>query len=103
MKQYFLICKSMYIWKCIQYTIQWNKTQISSNKINRTENALFFLSQPPTHPSFTFDLRFLCELMHKARISKTVCGITIFDSVLFLLKFMFLFNKMHGLFDFKTS
>ena len=28
-------------------------------------------------------------------------GFSIFDSVLFLLKFMFLFYKMHGLFDFK--
>ena len=28
---------------------------------------------------------------------------SIFDSVLFLLKFILLFNKMHGLFDFKTS
>ena len=27
----------------------------------------------------------------------------IFDSVLFLLKFIVLFNKIHGLFDFKTS
>ena len=30
-------------------------------------------------------------------------GFYIFDSVLFLLKFIFLFNKMHGIFDFKTS
>ena len=28
---------------------------------------------------------------------------SIFDSVSFLLKFIFLFNKMHGLFDLKTS
>ena len=35
------------------------------------------------------------------RLCKTVCGI--FDSVSFLLKFIFLFNKMHALFDFKTS
>ena len=30
-------------------------------------------------------------------------GFSIFDSVVFLLKFIFLFNKKHGLFDFKTS
>ena len=29
-------------------------------------------------------------------------GFFIFDSVLFLLKFIFLFNKKHGLFDFKA-
>ena len=28
-------------------------------------------------------------------------GFSIFDSISFLLKFIFLFNKMHGLFDFK--
>ena len=35
----------------------------------------FFLSQAPTHHSFTFNLRFLYELKHKVRLSKTVCGI----------------------------
>ena len=34
---------------------------------------------------------------------KLCVGFSIFHSVLFLLKFTFLFNKMHGLFDFKTS
>ena len=28
---------------------------------------------------------------------------SIIDSILFLLRFIFLFNKMHGLIDFKTS
>ena len=32
---------------------------------------------------------------------KLYVGISIFESVSFLLKFIFLFNKMHGLFDFK--
>ena len=36
-------------------------------------------------------------------ISLKLCvGFSIFDSVSFLLKFIFLFNKMHGLFDFKN-
>ena len=30
-------------------------------------------------------------------------GFSLFDFVSFLLKFIFLFNKMHELFDFKTS
>ena len=34
---------------------------------------------------------------------KVRVGFSIFNSVLFLLKFIFLFNKMHELFDFKTS
>ena len=36
-------------------------------------------------------------------VSLKMCGeFSIFDSGLFLLKFMFLFNKQNGLFDFKT-
>ena len=34
---------------------------------------------------------------------KLYVGISIFESISFLLKFVFLFNKMHGLFDFKPS
>ena len=48
--------------------------KIPSDKINGTKNALFFLSRAPTHHSFTFNLRFLYELKHKVRLSKTVCG-----------------------------
>ena len=68
------------------------------DKTNGTKNALFFLSSAPTYHSFTFILRFLYELKHKVRLSKTVRGI-------FHFRFysMFLFNKIHGLFDFKNS
>ena len=73
-----------------------------SDKINDTKNALFFLSRAPTHQSFTFNLRFLYDLKHKLWLSKTVCvAVSIFDSVSFSLKFIFLFSKMHGLFDFE--
>ena len=48
---------------------------IPSDKINLTKNANFFLSQAPTHHSFTFNLRFLYELKHKFCLSKIVCGI----------------------------
>ena len=51
------------------------KKKISSDKLSDTENALFFLSRTPTHHSFTFNLRCLYELTHKARLPKTVCGI----------------------------
>ena len=44
---------------------------------------------------------YIYELKHKIRLSKTACGT--FDFVSFLLKFIFLFNKMHGFFDFKKS
>ena len=69
--------------------------------MNVTKNALFFLSQALTHHSFTFNLRFLYELKHKVRLSKTVCGILHFDLVTFFLKVIILFNKMHGLLPFK--
>ena len=63
--------------------------KLSSDKINGTKNALFFLSRAPTHHSFNFDLRFLYELKR---------GIFNFRFRSVLLKFTFLFNKMHGLF-----
>ena len=50
-----------------------------SDKTNGIKNALFFLAGAPAHHSFTFNLSFL-----------------------FLSKFIFLFNKIHGLFDSKT-
>ena len=43
-----------------------------SEKISGAKNALFFLSRAPTHHSFAFNLRFLCELIHKVHLSKTV-------------------------------
>ena len=46
-----------------------------SDKINGTKNDLFFLSRASTHHSFTFSLRFLCELKHKVRLSKSICKI----------------------------
>ena len=62
--------------------------KFSSDKINGTKNALFFLSRVPTHRSFTFNLRFLYELKHKVRLSKTLCRI--FD-----FRFRFVFIKVY--------
>ena len=59
-------------WKCIHYTIYLDKTQMlkkfSSEKINGSKNVLFFSR---AHHIFTFNLRFLHELKHKVRLSKT--------------------------------
>ena len=60
-----------------------------SDKINGAKNALFFLSQAPTHHIFTFNLRFLYELKHKVRLCKTVFGI-------FHLRFRFAFIKVYN-------
>ena len=87
------------------YTIYWDKTQtlktFPSDKIIVTKNALCLRAL--THHSFTFNLRFSYELKRKVRLSKVYVGFSVFNSVSFLLKFIFLFNKNHGLFDFKTS
>ena len=57
----------------------------------------FFLLRAPAYHSFTFNLQFLYELKYKVRLPK----FSIFDSVSFLLKLIFLFNKKHEPFDFK--
>ena len=74
-----------------------------SEKISVTKNALFFLSRAPTHHSFNCNLQFLYEVNIMVHLSKTMCVFHIFGSVSFLLNFLFLLNKKHGLFDFKTS
>ena len=83
--------------KFIQYTINLDKTRmlkkLSSDKINVTKNALFFLSHAPIHHSFTFNSRFLYELKHKFIFLKLCMGFSIFDSFLFLLKFWFFFQQ----------
>ena len=77
--------------------------KIPWDKINDTKNTLFFLSRAPTYHSFTFNLRFLYEQKHKVCLSKTLCGIFQFRFRSVFVKVYILFNKMHGLFDFKMS
>ena len=104
----FWYVKVCIFWKCIQYTTHWDETQILKkfpfDEINGTKNSLFFLSRAPTHHSFTFTLQFLYELKQKDRLSNSVCGIFHFwFRLVFIEVYIFLFYKMHGLFDFKTS
>ena len=77
--------------------------QFPSKNISGKKCALFFPSRAPTHHIFTFNLRFLYQLKHVVRLSETECGIFHFRLRFVLLKFIFLFSKMHGLFNFKTS
>ena len=85
---FFLYVKVCIFWKCIQYTIHWDKTQMlkkfPSDKINYTKNALSFLSWAPIHHSFTFNFQLLYELKHKVHLSKTTCGIFLFSIPFFL-------------------
>ena len=82
--------KSNMFSKFIQYSIHLDKTHMlktfPSGKIKVNKSTLFF--------SFT---------KHKVRLFKTVCWIFHFRLCFVLLKYIFLFNKKHGLFDFKTS
>ena len=88
----FWYVKVCIFWKRIQYTIHRGEIQILKkflwDKINGSKNELFFLSRASTHHSFTFNLRFLYELKHKVRLSKTVCGI-------FHFRFRFVFIKVY--------
>ena len=88
----FWYVKVCLLWKCIQYTIYWDKTQtlkkFPSDKINRTKNALFFLSRALTHHSLTFIFQFLYELKRKNCLSKTV-------SEIFDFRFCLIFIKVH--------
>ena len=68
-----------------------------SDKINGTKNAIFFLSLARTHHTSAFNLRLLRGEAQCLSLSKTVFK-SVFDSILFLLKFAFLFSKMHGIF-----
>ena len=104
----FWYVKVCIFWKCIQYTINWDKTQMLKkfplDKINGTKNTLFFLLQAQTHHSFTYNLRIFYKLKRRFHLSKTVWNFPF--SILFfffVLKLIFLFSKIDGLFDFKTS
>ena len=94
-------------WKCIQYTIHWDKTKMLKkfplDKINGKKISSFFFHKL----QLITVLLLICNsyMSWSARfVSLKLCvWFSILDSFSFLLKFIFLFNKMHGLFDFKTS
>ena len=90
-------------WMYIQYTIDWGKSKtlkkVPSDKINGTKIASFFFRE--------FQLITVLLLICNSYINwstrfaslKLCIGFSIFHCVSFLLRFIFLFNKMHGLFD----
>ena len=78
-------------WKCIRYTIHWDKTQLLKKfPLGKISGAKIpsFSSRAPSHHCFSFNLWFLHELKHKVRLSKTVCGI-------FHFRFRFAFIKVY--------
>ena len=68
--------------------------------INVTKNILFFFRYLQL---ITFNSRFLHELKTRFISLKLFVELSIFDSVSFSSKFIFLFNKKHGPFDFTSK
>ena len=104
----FWYVKVCIFWHCIQYTIHWDKTEtlkkifFGQNKQYKKMLSFFF-----SRLQLITVLLLVCD-SYKSWSTRFVSlrlsvGFSIFDSFLFLLKFLFLFNKMHGLFHFKTS
>ena len=105
---FFLISKNMYILKVysIHCTLRWNTNfkKIPPEKINSTKKcSLFFFREL----QLITVLRLICDsyMSWSTRFVslKRCVGFSIFNSVPFSIKFISLFNKMHGLFHFKTS
>ena len=92
--RYVKVCIS---WRWIQYIIHWDKTQMlkkfPSDKISGLKNTLFFYSRAPTHDSF-FSFCDSYMSWSTRSVSLKLCpGFSIFDSVSFLLKFIFFLTK----------
>ena len=105
MKQYFIdMLYSESVFNTLYIEIKnANVKKISFGQNKRYKKIPFFLQHAATHHSFPFNLRFLHELKHKVRLSKTVCGI-------FHFRFCFVFINVYisakqnaWTLDFKTS
>ena len=88
----FWYVKLWIFWKCIQYTIHWGKAHMlekfPSDKIKGTTNAFFTVLLLICDSYMSWSTRFVPL--------KLCVEFFIFDSVSFSLKFILLFNKMHG-------
>ena len=93
-------------WKCIFLESSVRYLSKEMKHISRyvkgekhVKNSHFFCLRALTHYSFLLNSRFLNDLRHKGSVYQSVCGIFIFDLLLFWLKFKFLFKKKHRLCD----
>ena len=87
----FWYVKVYIFWNFIQFSIHWDKSQmlkkLPSDKIDVPKKALSFLSRAATRHS-SFISRFLYELKHKFRLSKSMSGI-------FHSRFCFVFVRVY--------
>ena len=103
----FPVLKVCIFWKCIQYTIHWDKKQmlkkLHSDKIRVQKMPSFFFREL----QLITVLLLICDsyMSWSTRFVSLKLHMEFFisDSVSLLSKFIFLFNKVHELFDFKTS
>ena len=90
--------KAYIFWKFSLYTIHWDKTTVNKNFLwtKCYKKCTLFPFRSSNLPQFyhSWSMRFIS--------SHVYVGFSIFNSTSFLLKFIFLCNKKHGLFDFKT-
>ena len=105
---YFSYVKVCIFWKSIQYIIHWEKNtndreiSVEQKKTVQKMSSFFFCE----FKLITVLVLICGYYMTWSTIFvslKLGVGVSILDFVSFLLKFIVLFNKMHGLFDFKTS
>ena len=89
----------------IHYTYRENTNvkKISSDKINLTKTPSFLFRELQLITVLLLICDFYTNQNARFISLKPYVRFSIFNSVPFLLKFIFLFNKMYGLFDFKTS
>ena len=96
----FWCVKVCIFWRCIQYTIYWDKTQmlnkfLSGKTIQKTSS--FFFREIQLNTVFLLICGSYMSWITRFVSLKLCLGFPIFDSVSFLLKFIFLINKMHSL------
>ena len=92
-------------WKFIQHTIHSNKTQMLRNYLRTKQMVQKMLSFFFREFQLTTVLLLICDsyMSWSNRFVKIVCGIFHFRFRFNFIKVYILFNKMHGLFDFKTA
>ena len=101
----FWYVKVCIFWKCIQYIIHWDKTNAKENSFGQNKrykkSPLFSLARSNSSQFYFL----ICDSHWSTGFVslKLYVGISIFDFISFLLKFIFLLSKMHGPSDFKMS
>ena len=103
----FWYVKVCILWKCIQYTIHWDKTQILNkfhlDKINGTKMPSFFFRELQLITVLLLNCDSYMSWSTRF-VSLKPCGVfSISDSFSFLLKIVFLFNKIYGLVDLRHN